>query len=216
MKLSIALLTTVFFATTIVATPSRNPARRNRESNERRQGTATVAVAAAPTTTSYNWGAAILSAPPPNTSYTAVGGSFVVPKPVPPTGGPGTWGGGAWVGIDGYLNQLAILQAGVNWEVQVSAAGVHTYTYYAWYEWFPNSWVNYTMDVTAGDKMTVWCQSNSATDGYCTMTNGRTGITLTTVASAKAPFLTLTGQNVEWVVEDFADNFDTFGVSVLR
>lgn len=90
--------------------------------------------------------------------------------------------------------------------MNVSDAGVIAYDYYAWYEWFPLTWQDYAMDVEAGDKMTVWCQSNSDSDRYCTMTNSRTSIELTTVLPAPAPFLVLAGQNAEWIVEDFDDN----------
>jgi hypothetical protein len=214
MKLSLALLSSVLFATTIVATPSRTAAQRNQERKDRRAGTPTIA-ARAETTTSYNWGGAILSAPPAGTTFTAVGASFVVPKISPPISGPGTWGGGAWVGIDGYTYDYAILQAGVNWDVTVSDTGVITTDYYAWYEWFPLTWQDYAMDVQAGDEITVWCQSNSNATGYCTITNGRTGIELTNVLSSPAPFLVLEGVNAEWIVEDTDDNgivpFASFG-----
>jgi hypothetical protein len=203
MKLSFALLSSVIFATTIVAIPSRTVAQRNQERNQRRAGnlgTATSSGASA-TITSPNWGGAILSAPPPNTSFTAVGASFVVPHITPPTSGNGTWGGGAWVGIDGFYNQEALLQAGVNWVGNVSDTGAVTYDYYAWYEWFRATWQDYAMDIAPGDKMTVWCQSNSHSDGYCTMTNARTGIELTQPLSAREPFLALTGQNAEWIME---------------
>jgi hypothetical protein len=102
-------------------------------------------------------GGAILSAPPPNTSFTAVSASFVVPHITPPTSGNGTWSGGVWVGIDGFYNREALLQAGVNWVVNFSDTSATTYDYYAWYEWFPATWQDYAIDIAPGDKMTEWC-----------------------------------------------------------
>jgi hypothetical protein len=45
------------------------------------------------------------------------------------------------------------------------------------------------------------------------MTNARTGIELTQALSAREPFLAFTGQNAEWIVEDFADSYpDQYGL----
>jgi Peptidase A4 family len=139
MKLSITLLSSLLFATTIIASPS---AARGQRWNERRanseratkvnnleRGTDT-SNAAASTSTNKIWSGAVVTASPPGTTFTAVGATFVVPKPSPPTSGPGTWGGSAWVGIDGYYSNLdALLQAGVSWGVTVSDTGATTYNY---------------------------------------------------------------------------------------
>jgi hypothetical protein len=123
MKLSIALLSSLLFATTITAIPSRS-SRRNQQRNERRagsvlatkvndskRGTGTLD-AATSTNTNDIWSGAVLTAPPAGTTFTAVGATFIVPKPSPPTSGPGTWGGSARVGIDGYYSDpTALLQA---------------------------------------------------------------------------------------------------------
>jgi len=223
MKLSIALLSSLLFVTTISAMPSR-AAQRSQKRNERRAGSEPATRvndlklgtgtfdAATTTNTNEIWSGAVLTAPPAGTTFTAVGATFVVPKPSPPTSGPGSWGGSAWVGIDGYYsNPNALLQSGVSWQVTVSDTDETTYEYIAWYEWIPDGEIAYAMNVTAGDTINVWCESTTNTTGYCTLEDVTTGVELTEVLSAPPPLpipgdtTNLDGLSVEWIVEDFEE-----------
>lgn len=123
MKLSTTFFGGLFLAATITAIPAKF--------NDLKRDSGTL-IAARSTNTSKTWSGAVLTAPPAGTTFTAVGGTFVVPKPSPPTSGPGSWGGSAWVGIDGYWsNPYALFQAGVSWGVTVSDSGATTYDYTA-------------------------------------------------------------------------------------
>ncbi|KAE9373931.1 concanavalin A-like lectin/glucanase [Stipitochalara longipes BDJ] len=180
------------------------------EVNVIKRGTGT-SDAATPSNTNTHWAGAVMTASPPGTTFTAVGATFVVPKPSPPTSGAGTWGGSAWVGIDGYYsNPAALLQAGVSWQVTVSSSGATSYEYLAWYEWAPDGEATYPITVSAGDTINVWCESKTNITGYCTLFDVTTGVEITQDISPSSripgPLPGLEGLSVEWIVEDFQDD----------
>ena len=72
-------------------------------------------------TVESNWGGAILT----GSGFTAVSAVANVPA----GGGGADAAGSAWVGIDGYSCDTAILQTGFDWYGDG--------TYDAWYEWYP-------------------------------------------------------------------------------
>ena len=215
MKLAIAILSNLLFATTITAFAVAPEIARRSQQQERRAilepPTKVKGRAVAASSTNAIWSGAVMTAAPAGTSFSAVSGTFVVPKPSPPTSGPGSWGGSAWVGIDGYYsNPYALLQAGVSWEVDVSSTGATTYTYLAWYEWaaLGGGQVNLPMTIHAGDTVYVTCQVKTDTSGYCTVFDKTTGQELTTDIypprpPPDAPPSILNGSSVEWIVEDW-------------
>ena len=213
MKLLATFLSSLLLATTVTANvPSRSAQRQQRRA-ERRAALEDVTEVnvikrATPSNTQTHWAGAVMTAAPAGTSFTAVTGTFVVPKPVPPTSGAGTWGGSAWVGIDGYYsNPNALAQAGVSWNVTVDSTGATSYQYLAWYEWAPWGEFLYDMTVNAGDAINVWCQSKDPLTAYCTVFDETTGVELTQVftpnAKSPPPYPPLIGASVEWIVEDF-------------
>ncbi len=72
-------------------------------------------------TVESNWGGAILQ----GSKFTAVSAVVNVPE----GGGGSSAAGSAWVGIDGYTCDTAILQTGFDWYGDG--------TFDAWYEWYP-------------------------------------------------------------------------------
>ncbi|KAN0098205.1 Peptidase G1 [Hyaloscypha variabilis] len=170
---------------------------------------------ATPSNTQTHWAGAVITASPPGTTFQAVGATFVVPKPSPPTSDAGTWGGSAWVGIDGYYSEPnALLQAGVSWQVTVSSTGAETYQYLAWYEWFPDGEFTLPITVSAGDTINVWCQTITNLTAYCTVFDVTTGVEITQPIQPESlipgPEPPVLGLSVEWIVEDFND--DTGGM----
>jgi len=217
MKISVAL-SSALFATAILARPS-TLAQRVKELKEGQtgipgnshplidvEGPEDVADQASTTVIySANWAGPILTAPPAETSYIAVLGTFNVPQPSPPTTGAGDWYGAAWVGIDGYSNPNAILQAGVIWEVSVSSTGEYSYQYYAIYEWYPTAAGFYNFTVNAGDTISIVCEAISSDEGICSIEN-QAGDSAAVTLTAPSSTAVLTGQNAEWIVEDFTSD----------
>lgn len=77
---------------------------------------------------SSNWAGAVLV----GSGYQSVTGTFVVPTPKEPSGGSSstTYSASAWVGLDGDTCTSAILQTGIDFNVEGSSV-----SYDAWYEW---------------------------------------------------------------------------------
>jgi hypothetical protein len=55
-------------------------------------------------------------------TFKTVTGTFTVPTPKEPAGGSGTHSSSAWVGIDGDTCQTAILQTGIDFNVNGGTA----------------------------------------------------------------------------------------------
>ncbi|PIL36495.1 hypothetical protein GSI_00184 [Ganoderma sinense ZZ0214-1] len=146
---------------------------------------------------STNWAGAVLSEK--TATYKTVTGTFVVPHPKEPSGGSGRHSSAAWVGIDGASCGHAILQTGVDFNVNGSSV-----SYNAWYEWFPAPAHDFTgISFKAGDHVTVAVTATSKTSGKATITNKSTGKTVShTFTGQKA----LCEENAEWIVEDFSVN----------
>jgi hypothetical protein len=93
--------------------------------------------------------------------------------------------------------------------VTVSSTGATTYDYAAWYEWYPAGETLYDMTISAGDTITMWCESITNTTGYCALQDVTTGVELIQTLSAPIPLpipgdmTNLEGVSVEWIVEDF-------------
>ncbi|KAM5540671.1 hypothetical protein V8D89_005702 [Ganoderma adspersum] len=144
---------------------------------------------------SGNWAGAVLSTK--NATYKTVTGTFVVPHLKEPAGATGRHSAAAWVGIDGASCGHAILQTGLDFTVNGSSVN-----YYAWYEWFPAPWTDFTgISFKAGDTVTVSVTATSKTSGKATVTNKSTGKTVSHTFSGQP---SLCEENAEWIVEDFS------------
>jgi len=140
---------------------------------------------------SSNWAGAILI----GTGYTSVTGTFTVPKPST------TGSGSAWVGIDGDTCGTAILQTGVDWTKSGS-----TYSYDAWYEWYPDYAYDFTgITIAAGNEIKVTVTATSKTGGTATVDNVTTGKSVTHTFSNEGSEGDLCEYNAEWIVEDYEE-----------
>lgn len=163
--------------------------------------------ASADQTNTTNWGGLYITAPGGRSFY-RVSGTFQVPTPQPPTSGPGTWWGAAWVGIDlGTGAENGLLQTGVDWAVQVDNTGNEVYGYWGWYEWFPTAWQDYDddLDIWPGDVIELAVQADSASQGttYLNDVTGQQSYNETLTAPSPASHLQL--QTADWIVEDFTE-----------
>jgi len=201
----------VLFATSIVALPAVPRAADRRRAARQRQSlpiSPVESVLIGDTTTQYsdNWSGAVITSPPSGTTFTAVSGVFTVPQPTAPSTTAGSYSAAAWVGIDGDTYTKAILQAGVDFTATVSSAGKVTYSYDAWYEWYPQVSHDFSdFTFTAGDVISVSVTATSTTTGNVILENMTTGKTVTEAVSARTSASALGGQNAEWIVEDFEE-----------
>ncbi|KAK7549482.1 peptidase A4 family-domain-containing protein [Phyllosticta citricarpa] len=222
MQFTAAFALAVLSATTVLAAPqpmghgleARMAARRglSRTSQPIRKNGKTVEIAGvnstvnAPTKTeveySSNWAGAVIEEPPSGT-FTAVSGKFTVPTPGVPSGSIGAGDASAWVGIDGDTYGNAILQTGVDFYATSSGS----YSFDAWYEWYPDYAYNFNgIDISAGDVITVSVESSSSSAGTAVVENETTGQRVSKSLTAPESSATLGGQNAEWIVEDFESN----------
>ncbi|KAI1317668.1 peptidase A4 family-domain-containing protein [Xylariaceae sp. FL0255] len=142
-----------------------------------------------------NWAGAVLV----GTGYTTVSGTIVVPEPTVPPGGSnsGKYSAAAWVGIDGSTCQTAILQTGIDMNLE---AGAVSYT--TWYEWYPDYSYDFTgFGISAGDTVAMSVATTSKTSGTVTIENHTTGQTVSHDFENQSGQLCQT--NAEWIVEDF-------------
>ena len=151
-------------------------------------------------------------------------GTFTVPTP---TGSDGS--STAWVGIDGYSCQTALLQTGIDFTIsggqvsynsQFSLAtrrARHNVFLLAWLEWVPAAQVSYggasDISFSGGDSVTLTVTATSTTTGIATIENNTSGKKVTQDISSSSP---LCQQDAEWILEDYTVNgtpviFDDFG-----
>jgi hypothetical protein len=219
MRVSVALLSNVLFAASVLAAPSglaraQEQTRRRDDTSPRFQSLIladvetekTEAFLSSSTTTeiiSQNWAGIIMTPPPTGTTFNDIGGTFVVPTPFPAAPGPGTWSGAAWVGI---YNSDAIVQAGVIWSVTVSTTGVYSYSYSAVYEWLPAGSITYNIAIHAGDTISILCaiDSTSYASANCAVANQKTGAFVSETLTAPSSTTLDQGTTAAWIVEDYS------------
>ncbi|MCJ1478619.1 hypothetical protein MMC13_007300 [Lambiella insularis] len=149
---------------------------------------------------SDNWSGAVIHYPPPGQLFTSVSGIISVPS-VSAGSGPGPWSGSAWVGIDGASYQKAILQTGIDFNID--AAGKQTFS--AWYEWFPQPMISFgKFPMSIGDEIAMQVYSTNSTTGVAQIENRSTGQIVTHNLTAPGNDSALGGQNAEWIVEDYS------------
>ncbi|KAI9731435.1 MAG: hypothetical protein M1818_007825 [Claussenomyces sp. TS43310] len=207
MKLSLALLGNLLFASAVFAAPS-GAERRARRALARgskpfiaapgsSEGTETNATHVDYST---NWSGVVLTTAPAGATFTAVSATFNVPTPTPSSSGSGTWSGSAWVGIDGY-NTDNIWQSGFDFTVTRSSSGSLSYSYDAWYEWYPAYAEDFSgISFSAGDQVSVSIVTTSSSKGSVVLENLTTGTTVKKTVSSSS---TLSGENAEWIVEAY-------------
>ncbi|KAH6677343.1 putative aspergillopepsin-2 precursor [Halenospora varia] len=220
MKFSIALLSSVLLATETLAAPQSKSGlarRQQRRAAERtRQGSTMTAKESKNSKTkansntstssdveySQNWSGAAITSPPTGQTFNAVSAKITIPTPSIPSGvaaTDGEYSASAWIGIDGNTYSTAILQTGVDFTISTSGA----VTYEAWYEWYPDYAYDFTLDISAGDVITMFVNATTTTSGSATIENLTTGKTVTKELTSTSA---LGGQNAEWIVEDFEQN----------
>lgn len=132
-------------------------------------------------------------------TFTSVAATMTVP--IPTSSGTSAQAASAWVGIDGFTNTGAILQAGID------IVGYEGQSYYdAWYEWYPDNTIEFDLDINAGDVVVVKVYSTSESTGVAIIENETTGESETSTVEAPQTTSTLSGQTVEWIVEDFQES----------
>lgn len=176
---------------TVAAVPAdRRLARRlaRRESRARRSAPFKQVIKEHSTVES-NWGGAILE----GTGFTAAS----VVANVPLGSGGSSAAGSAWVGIDGYTCDSAILQTGFDWYGDG--------TYDAWYEWYPEYSADFTgITISEGDSIQMSVIATSLTSGSATLENLSSGETVTqTFTDVTAG--SLCGTSAEFIIEDFEE-----------
>ncbi|VDC06724.1 unnamed protein product [Peniophora sp. CBMAI 1063] len=145
---------------------------------------------------SSNWAGAVISKT--TATWTAVTGTFTVPTPKAPSGSSTAYAS-AWVGIDGDTCGNAILQTGVDFNVESGAV-----SYDAWYEWYPDYAYDFSgISFSAGDSVTTTVTATSKTGGTAVIKNNSKGTSVTHTFSGQP---SLCEYDAEWIVEDFESN----------
>lgn len=204
MKFSTAVITQALLAVSTLAVPhglskrvSQRTARRSTHPNIPAPGDAQ-GTQGSDVSYSSNWSGAVLTSPPSGSTFTSVSAEFTVPSPKAVGGKAGA--ASAWVGIDGDTYQNAILQTGVDFNVDASGA----VSYDAWYEWYPNPATDFSgISFKAGDNVAISVVASSTTAGVATIHNLSNGQSVSTNMTAPSSSAALGGQNAEWILEDF-------------
>jgi len=150
------------------------------------------------------WAGAVFKSPPAGQKFTSVTGRFNAPIPSRPAGSTsGAFSAAAWVGIDGYTFQSAILQSGIDFTISGNGA----ISYHAWFEWFPSPATDFIgISISPGDTIQVLIFANSTISGIVALENLSTGTFVNATVFAPSLSAALGGQNAEWIVEDFKSN----------
>ncbi|KAJ5710535.1 hypothetical protein N7488_004691 [Penicillium malachiteum] len=146
-----------------------------------------------------NWaGAALLASDLPSTpTLTSVAATFTVP--VPTSSATHVQAASAWVGIDGFMDSGALLQAGIDIVAYKDQPGY----FKGWYEWYPGGAIGFDLAIHAGDVLVTTVYSTSDSSGVAILENKSIGENCTVTLTAPSSASTLTGRSVEWIVEDY-------------
>jgi hypothetical protein len=156
--------------------------------------------------TAPTWSGAV--ATKPGEPYNSIYASFRVPAVSPP---PSAWNGKGyndgqyqvltWIGIDGW-NGPDVMQAGAFSQVTVNK-GSMSYTYYAFYEFWPALWVQVpNFPVSPGDVLAVNVCAPFTTTHAVTCIKNQTTNQITTIGFDAPSGTTLSGAVAEWIVEN--------------
>lgn len=159
--------------------------------------------------TSSNWSGAVVNRPSSEPLVT-VTGQWVVPSVSPPQSAwngsgynDGTYMCAVWVGLDGWNGTNDVLQAGTTSQLGVSGGQVTSTSYYAWIEWFGNSWkVESDFPINPGEAiLCTVCAPFGSAHGTAMFTNQTTGLHAN-YGIDPPDGVTLSGNVAEWIVED--------------
>ncbi|GJE98794.1 peptidase A4 family-domain-containing protein [Phanerochaete sordida] len=190
-----ALLATAAFA--LPSSKERHEARVARRAGGLRQSLPRVSNETHPEYSS-NWAGAVYNSA--KGTYKSVTATFVVPTPKAPSGSSSRteYSASAWVGIDGDTCGNAILQTGVDFNVEGGSV-----SYDAWYEWYPDYAYDFSgITFSPGDSVTLTVTAASTTSGTAVITNNSKGKTVTKQITSRSA---LCEQDAEWIVEDFEE-----------
>ena len=147
-----------------------------------------------------NWSGGVYDSPPGGPSsgqtWTRIETGIDVPTIIVPSGSSssGTYGVSAWIGIDGYTVQDAMLQTGID---LVISNGVVSYT--AWYDWFPEEGDDIDIEISESDSLTIVLSTvPGTTASLVEFVNNSTN--QERLIALSSPHV-LSGQNAEWILE---------------
>jgi hypothetical protein len=107
-------------------------------------------------------------------AFTWVLGQWNVPDVFPGSKDQGSWYSIAWIGIDGNSD---VTQIGTLQSVSADANGSLNKDYYAFFEWWPNSWQAITnFPVSFGDTVLGLICLQSPTEAWFSLLNVTSGI----------------------------------------
>jgi hypothetical protein len=136
---------------------------------------------------------------------TMVYAEWVVPKISTTPSEPGSNRVGFWVGIGGYSTNN-LLQAGT--AATLSSSGV---TYWAWTEWVPANFATDSLNLTAGDTVSVLVCAPETDHGFVSMMNHRTSQAICVGVNDPSGTSPYDGSTVEWIVEAIDNEVPNFG-----
>jgi hypothetical protein len=135
---------------------------------------------------------------------------WVVPKISTTPSESGSNRVGFWVGLGGYgTNNL--LQAGT--AATLSGSSV---SYWAWTEWVPAGFATDSLNLTAGDTVSVLVCAPETDHGYVSMMNQRTNQAISIGVNDPEGTSPYDGSTVEWIVEAIDNNVPNFGNVIFK
>ncbi|KAG8169962.1 hypothetical protein KVR01_000707 [Diaporthe batatas] len=152
---------------------------------------------------SRNWAGA-MNSDPPSGRFAAAKMRFTLPgllraDVVQPAAD--YYAANAWVGIDGWSHQTAILQAGV--VMQVNKTVSDELVFKPWFEWWPEPAVFFDIPMGPGDDIKIEVVMFNATSGKVLLENNSRGEWVIRKLMSPHPDVPLAGKTVEWILEDF-------------
>jgi hypothetical protein len=169
--------------------------------------------------TSTNWTGVSVRAP--GVKYQWVFGSWPVPTTTSEGGFWSTTYVGNWVGLDGEVNSIDVVQAGTT-EATSTRFWVASSSDWAWVEWYPaTSNVIPNFPVNPGDQIDTWVWMTDANGNYNVnggfgsfMLYNATQYILSNVARIPAPpGVTFMGTSAEWITERPGRNYNWYDLT---
>ncbi len=143
---------------------------------------------------------------PANTVYA----EWVVPKISTTPSESGSNRVGFWVGMGGY-GTSNLLQAGT--AATLSGSSV---SYWAWTEWTPAGFATDSLNLTAGDTVSVLVCAPETNHGYVSMMNQRTNQAISVGINDPSGTTPYDGSTVEWIVEAIDNEVPNFGNVIFK
>jgi Peptidase A4 family len=146
------------------------------------------------------WSGCVVHATP-GQMFNWVLGQWNVPDVQPPTTGEGQWYSFAWIGIDGTSNS-DLTQIGTIQYASSDAQGNLSKSWYAVYEWIPNSWSGVgNFPVNSGDTVIALICMESTSYAWANMVNVTTGVHVSFPFTAPSSSADSQENQIEWIME---------------